>query len=110
MRLAAHLLAFAALMTWAMGASTALAAEGVRADWARLFEEAGATGTLLVVDERDGRRHVHDPARAAKRFVPASTFKIPHLLFALDAGIATDASQTFRWDGVPRRFAHWNRD
>jgi beta-lactamase class D len=110
MRLAARLIAFAMLMVWAMGASTALAADGARADWARLFEDAGATGTLLVVDERDGKRHVHDDARARQRFVPASTFKIPHLLFALDAGIATDASQIFRWDGVPRRFAHWNRD
>lgn len=110
MRLAAHLLAFAMLMAWAMGASTALAADGARADWARLFDDAGATGTLLVVDERDGSRHVHDDARARQRFVPASTFKIPHLLFALDAGIATDAAQTFRWDGVPRRFAQWNRD
>lgn len=81
-----------------------------REDWARLFEDAGATGTLLVVDERDGRRHVHDPARARQRFVPASTFKLPHLLFALDAGLAKDEFQTFRWDGAQRRFAHWNRD
>jgi hypothetical protein len=65
MRLAAHLLAFAMLMVWAMGASTALAADGARADWVRLFEDAGATGTLLVVDERDGRRHVHDPRPSA---------------------------------------------
>ena len=93
-------------------AATDVAATGwaPRQDWARLFEDAGATGTLLVVDERDGTRHVHDAARARQRFVPASTFKIPHLLFALDAGIATDTAQTFRWDGVPRRFAHWNRD
>lgn len=107
MRLAARLLALVVLMAWATGAT---AADRVRADWARLFEDVGATGTLLVVDERDGTRHVHDAARARQRFVPASTFKIPHLLFALDAGIATDAAQTFRWDGVPRRFAHWNRD
>lgn len=96
-----------ALLAWS-GAATATAAP--RDDWARLFEDAGVTGTLLVVDERDGTRHVHDDARARQRFVPASTFKIPHLLFALDAGIATDAAQPFRWDGVPRRFAHWNRD
>jgi beta-lactamase class D len=108
MRLVARLIALTALMAWAAGATAA--ADTPRADWARLFEDAGATGTLLVVDERDGRRHVHDPARARQRFVPASTFKIPHLLFALDAGIAQDASQTFRWDGVPRRFPHWNRD
>jgi beta-lactamase class D len=107
MRLAARLIALVALMTWAAGAT---AADRIRTDWARMFEDAGATGTLLVVDERDGTRHVHDDARARQRFVPASTFKIPHLLFALDAGIATDAAQTFRWDGLPRRFAHWNRD
>lgn len=108
MRLAARLIALAALMAWAAGATAATAAP--RDDWAPLFEDAGVTGTLLVVDERDGSRHVHDDARARQRFVPASTFKIPHLLFALDAGIATDAAQTFRWDGVPRRFAHWNCD
>jgi beta-lactamase class D len=112
MRLVARLIALTALMAWAAGAA---AADHVRADWSRLFEDAGATGTLLVVDERvvderDGKRHVHDDVRARRRFVPASTFKIPHLLFALDAGIATDASQTFRWDGEQRRFAHWNRD
>lgn len=121
MRRVARLFALAALMAWAAGAA---AADRVRADWARLFEGAGVTGTLLVVDERvvdelggkrgvdahDGTRHVHDAVRARQRFVPASTFKIPHLLFALDAGIATDESQRFRWDGVPRRFAHWNRD
>lgn len=107
MRLAARLIVLAASMAWAAGAT---AADRVRADWARLFEDAGATGTLLVVDERDGTRHVHDAARARQRFVPASTFKIPHLLFALDAGVATGAAQAFRWDGVPRRFAHWNRD
>ncbi len=81
-----------------------------RDDWTRLFADAGVEGTLAVVDERDGTRHAHGGARARQRFVPASTFKIPHLLFALDAGIATDPGQTFRWDGVPRRFAHWNRD
>ncbi len=113
----ARVLALVLLLTSATGA---VAADGPpREDWARLFEDAGVTGTLLVVDERavdgraierDGRRYVHDDARARQRFVPASTFKIPHLLFALDAGIATDASQPFRWDGVQRRFAHWNRD
>lgn len=81
-----------------------------REDWSRLFQDENIEGTLAVLDERDGARWVHDGARARQRFIPASTFKIPHLLFALDAGIAQDEFQTFRWDGVPRRFPHWDRD
>lgn len=82
----------------------------VRPDWAAIFEQAGARGTIAVVDERDGRRWVHDEARARTRFVPASTFKIPHALIALDAGLVRDEFQRFRWDGVERDFAAWNRD
>lgn len=81
-----------------------------REEWSQLFRAEGIEGTLVVVDERDGARWVHDETRALKRFIPASTFKIPHLLFALDAGIARGEFQTFQWDGVTRRFPHWNRD
>lgn len=44
------------------------------------------------------------------RFIPASTFKIPHALFALDAGVVRDEFQVFPWDGVKRQFESWNRD
>lgn len=81
-----------------------------RSDWETLFEDAKVTGTIAVVDERRGLSLVYNPDRAHRRFIPASTFKVPHLLFALDAGIAKDEFQTFHWDGVSRRFPHWNRD
>ncbi len=79
-------------------------------DWARLFVEAGVPGTIAVFDERTQRHAASDTARARRRFLPASTFKVPHLLFALDAGIVTDEFQRFTWDSVPRTFASWNRD
>jgi beta-lactamase class D len=84
----------------------------VRDDWARHFAEAGVRGSIVVVDERTApaSRWVHDQARAQTRFIPASTFKIPHALFALDAGIVRDEFQVFRWDGTRRDIAAWNRD
>lgn len=91
-------------------ASTAGEAWSPRPDWAPFFEEAGAKGTIAVLDGRDGRRWVYDEARARSRFVPASTFKIAHALFALDAGLVRDEFQVFRWDGVQRDFPAWNRD
>jgi beta-lactamase class D len=53
---------------------------------------------------------VHDAARAQARYSPASTFKVPHTLFALDAGAARDEFQVFKWDGVPRSWPGHNQD
>ena len=81
-----------------------------RPDWAAMFEAAGVAGTIAVIDERDGARWVHDPVRAATPYLPASTFKVPHALFALEAGVVRDEFQRFAWDGEERRVRSWNRD
>ena len=44
------------------------------------------------------------------RYSPASTFKIPHTLFALQHGAVRDEFQVFQWDGVSRTFAGHNQD
>lgn len=83
-----------------------------RPDWARYFSEAGVAGTMTVVDQRGGgnARWVHGEARARTRYIPASTFKVPHALFALDAGVIRDEFQVFRWDRVKRDIESWNGD
>ena len=83
-----------------------------RTDWGRFFSDVKAKGTMVVADERQANRNlfVFDEARANKRYSPASTFKIPHTLFALDAGSVHDEFQVFEWDGVTRGFAAHNQD
>jgi beta-lactamase class D len=81
-----------------------------RPDWGRFFAEAGVVGTIVVLDERSGSRWMWNEARASTPFLPASTFKIPHALFALDAGLVKDEFQVFKWDGVKREIESWNRD
>lgn len=44
------------------------------------------------------------------RLSPASTFKIPHALAALDAGVVSGPDDVFKWDGVPRAYDSWRRD
>ncbi len=92
--------------------TTAAALGQERPDWGRFFDEADARGTIVVVDARGDAPAVwvYDPERAARRMSPASTFKIPHTLFALDAGAVRDEFQTFAWDGVERSFAGHNQD
>ncbi|GAA6130226.1 class D beta-lactamase [Halopseudomonas sabulinigri] len=88
------------------------AAERERADWAAEFSAQDAVGTIIVVDERtpDKTTWVHNPERAAQRFSPASTFKIPHTLMALDAGAVKDEFQVFPWDGTQHSYAGHNQD
>ena len=94
--------------------ATVRADDGVveRPDWAAHFARFGATGTLVVVDERHAPAAtlVFNRERSTRRYSPASTFKIPHTLFALDAGVVADEFQVFTWDGVPRIFEGHNQD
>ncbi|MBL8142001.1 MAG: class D beta-lactamase [Acidobacteria bacterium] len=93
---------------------TAVAADGSveKPEWAAHFARFGATGTIVVVDERQvpSSTLVFNPERSTRRYSPASTFKIPHTLFALDAGVVADEFQVFTWDGVARSFAGHNQD
>jgi len=103
------------LALWACVLMATRAAGGevqARADWGGFFESAGATGTIVVADLRDGRDEVFvwNEERAKTRFSPASTFKIPHALFALDSGVVTDEFQKFQWDGRKRSIESWNQD
>lgn len=102
-----------ALVVLVLAVSSSHAAEpSERGEWKRYFDEAGAKGTIVVVDERSSSNgyFVYDAARAKSRYSPASTFKIPHTLFALHAGAVRDEFQIFRWDGVQRAFAGHNQD
>jgi beta-lactamase class D len=83
-----------------------------RPDWARFFADAGVAGTLVVL--KDGpddalTAQVHDPARAATGFLPASTFKIPNSLIAIETGVAGPET-VFAWDGQKRSLEAWNKD
>jgi beta-lactamase class D OXA-2 len=83
-----------------------------RDDWSKFFNDFNAKGTIVVSDERQTvhTKFVFDQVRASKRYSPASTFKVPHTLFALDAGVVRDEFQIFPWDGVKRSFAGHNQD
>lgn len=85
---------------------------GEQPDWADFFGPFAERGTLVVDDRRQGKQQllVYNPTRAAQRFAPASTFKIPHTLFALDAGLVRDEFQVFPWDGIQRAFPGHNAD
>jgi beta-lactamase class D len=75
----------------------------------------GIAGAFAVLDPKAGRLLVHNPERARTRFTPASTFKIPNTLIALESGVASGPDFRLQWDSTvaPRQPwwpAEWARD
>lgn len=71
---------------------------------------AGRPGCFVLLDAATGTSRRVDAARCARRFTPASTFKIPHALIALDTGILEGPETVLPWDGVTRSRAVLDRD
>jgi len=79
-------------------------------EWGAYFREAQTQGTFVLYDLRHDRWKAYNLPRAETRFIPASTFKIPHALIALETKVVQDPRQVFPWDGVVRGYPDWNRD
>ncbi len=77
--------------------------------WKHFFDSAGVHGCFLLYIHGTDSLKVYNPARIDSGFAPASTFKIPNSLFALEAGVI-NVDDTLRWDGVQRAIPRWNAD
>jgi len=82
----------------------------VDAAGADLFRRAGVDGAFVLLDVEANRETVVNPAEAARRHLPASTFKIPNTLIGLETGVIRDATFRLPWDGTKRWLEAWNRD
>jgi beta-lactamase class D len=60
----------------------------------------GMEGTFVLLDGPGGRIVRHHPERAGTPFLPASTFKLPHSLIALETGVAHGPDFTLAWDSA----------
>lgn len=63
---------------------------------------------VLAVDE--SYAHVSDEAECDVATSPASTFKLPHALIALESGVVTDPLALVPWDGTDYANESWERD
>jgi len=81
-----------------------------RASLARPIAAAGYQGVFVVLDPASETMIVSDPELAERGFIPASTFKIPNSLIALEIGVADSPAFRLPWDGVERWASDWNRD
>lgn len=84
-------------------------------DLTSLFRGDQAVEATFVLLDPSAGWTIHNPDRAVQRFLPASTFKIPNTLIALETGVATDADFTIPFDSIRDRregfwTPEWSRD
>jgi beta-lactamase class D len=89
-----------------MSAFLALVATGARS------QPAGPVNgsCFLLLDAATGQVRRDPNVICDTRLPPASTFKIPHALAALDAGVLHGAHDVIAYDGSPREYEAWRRD
>jgi len=83
----------------------------IRGDLAKRFTDVGTAGTFVGYKTDDYLIIASDKDRSGQAFLPASTFKIPNSLIALETGVVGDPDKDiFKWDGVKRSIEAWNQD
>ena len=82
----------------------------VREDLESLFREAGLEGCFTLYDVDQKRLVFVNQKRAERRLVPASTYKIPHSLIALETGVVKSPDEILPYGGKPAWIKAWERD
>ena len=105
------LLAAASILPSRSFANVAPQRSEIREDLAKRFTDEGTVGTFVGYKTDDYLLIASDKERSGQAMLPASTFKIPNSLIALETGVVGDPDKdVFKWDGVVRSIEGWNRD
>ncbi len=75
-----------------------------------IFIENGIKGTVIISSLDGTREYIHNKKRSEQHFLPASTFKIPNSLIALNEKVIKDQDEIINWDGKDKGWKPWNKD
>jgi beta-lactamase class D len=110
-RHALGLLAAASLLPSRSFADVAPQRSEIRESLAKHFLDVGTVGTFVGYKVDDYLVIASDKNRSGEAKLPASTFKIPNSIIALETGVVGDPDKDiFKWDGVVRSIEAWNKD
>ena len=74
-----------------------------------IFKNKQVDGTIVIESLNSKKIYIHNEQRAKTLFSPASTFKIPNTLIALNEKLITKDS-IIVWDKKIREYEFWNKD
>ena len=105
------LLAAVAALPCRAVANIAPMGESIDENLAKRFADEGTEGTFVAYNPERYQITASDKVRSGEAKLPASTFKIPNSIIALETGVVADPDKDiFKWDGVKRSVEACNRD
>ena len=75
-----------------------------------IIDSANVKGAILVYDLKEDKFFSNDFQWAKKGQLPASTFKIPNTIIALETKLVENDSTIFKWNGEKRWMKVWEQD
>jgi len=79
-------------------------------DIQKILDSTQVKGSILVYDLQKKVYYSNDFEWAEQGQLPASTFKIPNSIIALETGVVENDSTIFKWDGEDRYLPVWEQD
>lgn len=74
------------------------------------FDKYGVDGCFVLFNQKDNEFIRYNSSICDSGYIPASTFKIPNSLIALEEVIIKDTNQIIKWDGHVWPNKEWNQD
>ena len=74
-----------------------------------IFKNKNIDGTIVIESLNTKKIYIYNDKRAQTLLSPASTFKIPHTLIALNEGVVK-ADSVILWDKTDKGMTPWNKD
>lgn len=82
----------------------------VVAEFQQIIDSVQLKGSILIYDLQKDSYYSNDFAWAKRGKLPASTYKIPNSIIALETGVVDDQNTIFLWNGEKRFLKSWEQD
>lgn len=84
--------------------------ENVIPEFKTILDQHQVEGSIVIFDVQENAYYSNDFKWAKQGFIPASTFKIPNTIIALELGIVKDEKTVLHWNGEKRNLPAWEKD
>jgi beta-lactamase class D len=84
--------------------------EIIKPEFDKILDSLNVKGSVLIYDLKNKIYYSNNFSWAKMGVIPASTFKIPNSIIALETGVIESDSTVFKWNGEKRKFKKWEQD
>lgn len=82
----------------------------IEKDFKYIFDKYEVDGCFILFNQTDNEYIKYNSNLCDTGYIPASTFKIPNSLIAIEEGVVIDTNQVIKWDGHTWPKKPWNQD